>query len=256
MYFILFTPAAMSNANSPTAESVYDDSDEVESVVAAEVAALLLPPRSTSTNSPFVVNTSTSDVAMSSGDAVDVERDSQQPGALDSTIRPIPSSTEIIMNESAIANTDPRASASAVSASSTSFTAPAEASNATASTTEFFKVPFPPPAAAQSLQGLPADIEHIIAMGLDAPDESEPVPTSNYEKVVKDLREKVGFGDSTNEETVAVPSGDGLASIEQEMLVGGVPRQEANVEMSNGEIVNGVEWTATRDATMEECVLL
>lgn len=252
---ILFSSlsAAMSNANSPSTESLYDDSDELESLNAAEVAALLLPPRSLSTNSPSAVVPSTSDVSMGSADSVGVQTNVQQSTSNESTKQQNPASSEIIANDSATASSDLKTPSLVESLSTTSISASTELSNETDSATEFFKVPLPPPAAAQSLHGLPADIEHIIAMGANAPDESEPVPTSNYEKVVKNLREKAGFASSANAHSTAVLAGDGLASIEQEMLVGGVPRQEANIEMANGD-ADGAAWSSTRDVAMEEYV--
>ena len=86
-------------------------------------------------------------------------------------------------------------------------------------------------------------------------DESEPVPTSNYEKVVKDLRAKAGFAASNSATDAGVPMGDALTSIEQEMLVGGVSRPATIVEMSTEENVDGEAWTSTRDTTMEEYVV-
>lgn len=114
---------------------------------------------------------------------------------------------------------------------------------------ETFKVPLPPPLA-QSLHGLPADIEHILSLGANEPDAHELPPTSNYEKVVKDLREKAGFG--------ATGADDTLGAIEREMSAGGVPRLASAVEGESSD-VDGEAWapaasTRDGDVDMPECV--
>lgn len=95
---------------------------------------------------------------------------------------------------------------------------------------EVFKVPALPPTT--GLNGLPSDIEHILSLGANEGDKDEQgdglASTSNYEKVVKDLREKAGF--AIREDGPAADKEVELESIEQEMAAGGVPRIKAEPE--------------------------
>ena len=84
-----------------------------------------------------------------------------------------------------------------------------------------FKVPALP--VSTGLNGLPADIEHILSLGANEGDEETALgSTTNYEKVVKDLREKAGF--SMNDDGPWVDKDVELESIEKEMQAGGVER--------------------------------
>lgn len=96
---------------------------------------------------------------------------------------------------------------------------------------ETFKVPTLPPA---HTRAIPADIAHIIAMGLNEPDPADEElaagrGTSNYEQVVKEMREKAGFGTAKQESE----EGKELESVEEEMKVRGVLRvtEDSGVEM-------------------------
>lgn len=97
---------------------------------------------------------------------------------------------------------------------------------------ETFKVPalplpLPPPKLATTTTttttDLAADIEHIIALGLNEPDPNQIIQTNNYEQVVKAMREKAGFGgmDETNQD---------LDTIANEMNQSGVTRRGEAVE--------------------------
>lgn len=104
-----------------------------------------------------------------------------------------------------------------------------------------FKTPaLPPP----SLHGYPADIEHIIASGLNAPDPAdEPgggAGMSNYEAVVKALKEKTGLG-------MAVDSrAQEMGAIEMEMEQGGVIRR------GDGGTVEAATLDGGEDSEMKE----
>lgn len=90
------------------------------------------------------------------------------------------------------------------------------------------------------MSALPADIEHILSLGANEKDPAEEdggvgrEGTSNYERVVREMREKAGFG--TKEE-----GKDGLEGIEKEMEESGVKRGagEEVVEQEDG--MEGVE---------------
>ncbi|KAI5481669.1 snoRNP assembly factor Naf1 [Pseudohyphozyma bogoriensis] len=89
---------------------------------------------------------------------------------------------------------------------------------------EVFKVPSLPTAAApSSLTTLPADIEHILSLGANEGDEEGEVKAgrgnSNYEQVVREMREKAGFASSTG-----AAGGEGLDTIEKEMEESGITR--------------------------------
>ncbi|KAL8286515.1 hypothetical protein RQP46_004532 [Phenoliferia psychrophenolica] len=86
---------------------------------------------------------------------------------------------------------------------------------------ETFKVPAMP--ISVGLNGLPADIEHILSLGANEGDKDEDLgSTTNYEKVVKDMREKAGF--AMKEDGPQADKDVELESIEKEMQAGGVER--------------------------------
>jgi len=96
--------------------------------------------------------------------------------------------------------------------------------------TETFKVPaLPTPSSSSTtLQGLPADIEHILSLGANAKDlHDDQHKDTNYEQVVRDLKERAGL---SGEVTMDEPGRDGLQAIEREMEAGGVPREGVEVQ--------------------------
>lgn len=127
--------------------------------------------------------------------------------------------------------------------------------------TESFKVPAlptPGPASSTALQGLPADIEHILSLGANAKDlHHDEHKDTNYEQVVRDLKERAGLN---GEVTMEEPGGDGLQTIEREMEQRGVPResvevqeieqQEFNQETEEGN--DGMQTEATEPETKKE----
>lgn len=102
---------------------------------------------------------------------------------------------------------------------------------------ETFKIPELP----SIIKGMPADIAHILALGLNEPDPAEDLqaqPTSNYEQVVRELKENAGFSTVKEAEkvqeqvmTTGLAGGErsDLAGIEEEMTKSGVPRPLTNV---------------------------
>lgn len=96
---------------------------------------------------------------------------------------------------------------------------------------EFFKVPFAPTPAAATLHGLPADIEHILSLGANEPDPEEEAiaagKASNYEQVVREMREKAGFASKVEGE-----QGGELEKVQKEMEESGVLRE---VKVEEGE---------------------
>jgi hypothetical protein len=126
---------------------------------------------------------------------------------------------------------------------------------------EVFKVPaLPPP----GLHGLPADIEHILSLGANEKDPAEEDGnrgTTNYEQVVREMKEKAGFGtgqvkmDEGEGEGESVVT-EGLEGIEKEMERGGVTR---NVEQGvDGEAMEEDENERTKPVSAmdgDSCVL-
>ncbi|KAK4703895.1 H/ACA ribonucleoprotein complex non-core subunit NAF1, partial [Phenoliferia sp. Uapishka_3] len=109
--------------------------------------------------------------------------------------------------------------------------ASAEVSMPLKSKEDVFKVPAVPASATARLNGLPADIEHILSLGANEGDKEEDLaPTSNYEKVVKDMREKAGF--AMKEDGLLADKEGELDNIQKEMEAGGVTRaiKEEEVE--------------------------
>lgn len=111
---------------------------------------------------------------------------------------------------------------------------------------EVFKVPFAPAPAAATLHGLPADIEHILSLGANEPDPAEEAiaagKASNYEQVVREMREKAGF---------ASKEGEGeLEKVQKEMEEGGVIRE---VKVEEGEeSMEGTTVEASGAAALEK----